>query len=165
MLRHLLDAAGWTVMAFAEITNIPRNTITRWINGTTDLAHATHSNAHALIRGLGRSNDEVWALFAIPEDLRMEFKADDAAPLSVQGDFLTLPSPLYGEMSVPAGATVKFAPGGLGEFTLVRLSDGTYYAVRSLADLRDAQVVGALLGVSFGAPQSSSEPLPAALQN
>lgn len=165
MLRHLLDTAGWTVSAFAEITGIPRNTVTRWINGQTDLAHAQHANAHALIRGLGRSNDEVWALFAIPEDLRMEFKADDAAALTIEGSCLTLGGPLYGEMNVPAGATVRYAPGGLGEFTLVRLADGTYYAVRSLVDLRDAQVLGSLLGVSFGAPQSTPALSPAAFQN
>lgn len=156
MLRHLLDSHNRTVISFSEETGIPRNTLQRWLSGReTDLANASRANAHALLVGLGISDEEAWAQFNIPEELRTEFRSDRALSTSLDGEFLHLPSPLYGEVNLPAGTTIRYARGGQGDFQLVRLSDGTYYVVRSTLDLRDAEVLGRLVGVSFGDGQSN----------
>lgn len=165
MFKHLLDTAGMTVTAFSEVSGIPRNTVQRWLSGSTDLANIDSDNSHALVQTLGRSNDEAHALFGIPEDRRATWGRRDMQLPTITGELLHLHTPLYGEINMPANATVRYAKGGQGEYQLVRLSDGTYYAVRSLVDLRDAEVLGVLLGVSFGAPQSTPTPAAAEGQN
>lgn len=163
MLSYIFSDRGLTLTAVEKATSIPRRTLNRWVHGETDLAKASHAHAHALITFLRFTNEQIWAIMNIPVDDRINFRADQAVA-SIDAQLLHLDSPLYGEVILPAGATLRYASGGQGDFQLIRLRDGTYYAVRSAADLTDAEVLGTLLGVSFA---SAATPTPddAALQN
>lgn len=148
MLKHLIDASKTTTVDFAEVTGIKRNTLQRWLAGTIDLANASRAHVDRILTGLGLDDEDAWELFAIPEELRADFRRD--RPMhDVVGNALCLPTPLFGEVSIPAGATVRYSQSGDSPYMLIRLRDGTYYAVRSLSGLRGGEVLGVLLGVSF----------------
>lgn len=165
MARHLLDSIPILYADFADVTGIPLGTIKAYLGGAIDIAKMKRGNAHRFLSGLGISDEDAWTLFAIPDEARPEFRSDRPPPLGSGPapqarldpvDQLTLEGPLFGEMSLPAGITVFYRPGGVGRFYLMRLMSGQLLAVRDPVESPGAEVLGVLLTASFEPPPATA---------
>lgn len=162
MARHLLDAIPILATDFASVTGIPIATLKAYLRGTVDIANMKRSNAHKFISGIGLSDAEMQELFAIPQELRGEWRSDRPPPLGSgpamlkldEVEQMTLVAPIFGEMSLPAGITVVYRPGGTGRYYLMQLSSGQLLAVRDPSVSPGVELLGALITAHF-------EPLPA----
>ncbi|KQR40796.1 hypothetical protein [Deinococcus sp. Leaf326] len=167
MARHLLDAIPILATDFSEVTGIPLATLKAYLRGTVDIANMKRSNAHKFISGLGLSDAELQELFGIPEELRGEWRSDRPPPLGSgpailsldEVEQLVLPAPIFGEMSLPAGISVVYRPGGTGMYYLMRLSSGQLLAVRDPVVSPGVEVLGSLLSAHFELPPPRSAEL------
>lgn len=160
MAKHLLDAIPILATDFAAVTGIPLATLKAYLSGSVDIAKMQRANAHKFISGIGLSDAEMQDLFAIPQELRGEWRSDRPPPLGSgpvvvsldEVEHLTLPAPIFGEMSLPAGTSVVYRPGGTGMYYLMRLSSGQLLAVRDPVASPGVEVLGSLLSAHFEPP-------------
>lgn len=159
MAKYLLRQIGISVTDFAQVTGIGRSTLQGYLAGRQDIAAMKRANAHAFLTGLGISDSQGWELFAIPEEVRDEWRSNRPPPLGhgtvdtrEPDEFVVLDGPLFGEMSLPASVTVFYDPGGQGRFYLMQLSDGTMFATSRPEAPAGATVLGAMTTCSFGPP-------------
>jgi transcriptional regulator with XRE-family HTH domain len=152
-LQHFVDLNNTTMMEFATKSGISYSALTKYAKGSTDLATIQQRTAERLITAMELSDTEAWEYFNIPEDRRAQFRTFRPPPLG-HGEAprsilsLTLPAPLTGTLSAPAGYIVQYNPARrLNGLMLAEAPDGQYFALDAGLVRGNSRILGEIVSV------------------
>lgn len=140
---------------FARAAKIGPNTISMYASGELDLARMRQATAERFITTMNLTDLEAWKLFNIPEENRKNFRTFRPPPYGHGEDprklsDMQLPSPLQGELSVPAGHIIQFDPTKTLEgIVITQLDDGRLFALPAQVAAGRGRILGQLVNVSL----------------
>lgn len=139
---------------FARTAKIANTTIGMYISGEMDLARMRQATAERFITAMNLTDQEAWSYFNIPEANRANFRTFRPPPYGHGEDprklmDMQLPSPLHGELSVPAGYIIQFDPTKtMDGIVITQLEDGRFFALQAAVAAGRGKVLGQLVNVS-----------------
>ncbi|MFC3833449.1 helix-turn-helix domain-containing protein [Deinococcus rufus] len=146
---------------FAINAGISRAGMSRYLSGKTDIAEIQQDTADRLLRAMGVSDEDAWALLGIPTTARSTFRSfrpyplgHGSMPAATEHGALSvrLDAPLFGSVSLPVGAILRIElHNPRYEHQIYRLRDDRLFAVVSGTpmDASGAVLLGGLAGVDF----------------
>lgn len=148
--RNPRDGRDWTQHSFALESGFLRANLNRYIAGAADLANLDQHMVERLLGTMGMSDLRAREYFGIPKDAWPRWRTFRSAPLGhgaspersgVRAEPLT--EPLRGDVTAPAGLTLKFDTEVMTGLVVVRV--GTQFWTMRRETPQDA-VPGELLG-------------------